>query len=107
MGTIKRTWDVEEKAPILKGLEKTGGVEGCRKHGLYPSTYYEWKKKNDEQGVDGHIPHYDRKKAGKLRKIKKENEKLKKLLTEKELELSIKSELLKKRWHSGRAQRNS
>jgi len=105
MGTTKRTWDIEEKVSILKDIEKTGVVEGCRKHGIYPSTYYEWKKKYDEHGVDGLIPHYGRKEAGELRKIKKENERLKRLLAEKELELSIKSKLLKKKmaqWKSAK-----
>jgi hypothetical protein len=40
-----------------------------------------------------------------LKKVQKENERLKKLLAEKELELSIKSELLKKKmaqWKSAK-----
>jgi len=35
MAQIKRTWSVEEKESILKHIEETGGVEGCRKHGIY------------------------------------------------------------------------
>ena len=105
MGTTKRTWSIEEKVSILKDIEKTGVVEGCRKHGIYASTYYDWKKKYDEKGADGLVPRYGRKEAGELMKVKKENERLKKLLAEKELELSIKSELLKKKmaqWKSAK-----
>jgi len=65
------------------------------------------KKKYEEKGADGLVPRYGRKEASELKKIQKENERLKKLRTEKELELSIQSELLKKREHSGRTQRNS
>ena len=59
--------------------------------------YYDWKKKYEEKGADGLVPHYGRKEASEVKKIKKENERLKKLLAEKELELSIQSGLLKKK----------
>ena len=35
MNREKRTWSIEEKVFILKEIEKTGVVEGCRKHGIY------------------------------------------------------------------------
>lgn len=97
MSSVKRTWSIEEKVAILKDIQKTGVVEGCRKHGIYATTYYDWKKKYEEKGADGLVPHYGRKEAAELKKIQKENERLKKLLAEKELELSIQSELLKKK----------
>jgi len=93
----KRTWSIEEKISILKDIEKTGVVEGCRKHGIYATTYYDWKKKYEEKGADGLISRSGRKSNYELKKIQKENERLKKLLAEKELELSIKTELLKKK----------
>ncbi len=107
MSSVKRTWSIEEKTAILKDIKQTGVVEGCRKHGIYATTYYDWKKKFEEKGTDGLVPHYGRKEAGELKKLQKENERLKKLLAEKELELSIRSELLKKRWHNGGTQRSS
>jgi len=97
MSSVKRTWSIEEKVAILKDIQNTGVVEGCRKHGIYATTYYDWKKKYEEKGADGLVPHYGRKEASEVKKIKKENERLKKLLAEKELELSIQSELLKKK----------
>ena len=105
MKGIKRTWGIEEKISILKDIKKTGVVEGCRKHGIYATTYYDWKKKYEEKGADGLVPRYGRKEAGELKKVKKENERLKKLLAEKELELSIQGELLKKKiaqWKSAK-----
>jgi putative transposase len=105
MKGIKRTWSIEEKISILKDIKKTGVVEGCRKHGIYATTYYDWKKKYEEKGADGLVPRYGRKEAGELKKVKKENERLKKLLAEKELELSIQGELLKKKiaqWKSAK-----
>ncbi len=105
MSSVKRTWSIDEKVTILKDIQKTGVVEGCRKHGIYATTYYDWKKKYEEKGSDGLVPHYGRKEASELKKIQKENERLKKLLAEKELELSIQSELLKKKraqWKSAK-----
>lgn len=105
MSTIKRTWSIEEKISILKDIEKTGVVEECQKHGFYATTYYDWKKKYDENGAQGLVPRYGRKESGELKKVQKENERLKKLLAEKELELSIKSDLLKKKmaqWKSAK-----
>lgn len=97
MGTTKRTWSIEEKISILKDIEKTGVVEGCRKHGIYATTYYEWKKRYEANGADGLKPNYAKKEAKELKRLQKENERLKKLLAEKELELSLKTELLKKK----------
>ena len=105
MSSVKRTWSIEEKIAILKDIKKTGVVEGCRKRGIYATTYYDWKKKYEEKGADGLVPHYGRKEASEVKKIQKENERLKKLLAEKELELSIQGELLKKKmaqWKSAK-----
>lgn len=97
MGTTKRTWSIEEKLSILKDIERVGVVAGCRKHGIYPTTYYEWKKKYEDNGAEGLKPNYAKKESREIKKLQKENERLKKLLAEKELELSLKTELLKKK----------
>jgi len=73
MSTVKKTWSIEEKVSILKDIEKTGVVEGCRKHGIYATTYYDWKKKYDEKGAQGLVPHYGRKESGELKKVRKVN----------------------------------
>lgn len=93
----KRTWSIEEKVSILKEIKETGVVEGCRKHGIYATTYYDWKRKYEEKGADGLVPHYGRKRNTEVKRIIKENERLKKLLAEKELALSIQGEILKKK----------
>ena len=93
----KRTWSIEEKIAILKDIQEIGVVAGCRKHGIYATTYYDWKRKFEEKGYDGLIPRYGRKQNAEVKRILKENALLKKLLAEKELELSMKTELLKKK----------
>jgi hypothetical protein len=57
--------------------------------------YYKWKESYDTLGLDGLKPHYRRMEPG-MRKIMKENEKLKKLFAEKDLENALQSDALKK-----------
>ena len=96
--TERRRWKAEEKLAIIKEVkEKDKVVETCRKYSVDPSMYYKWKESYDTFGLDGLKPHYRRMKPG-IRKIMKENEKLKKPLAEKELENALLSEYIKKRW---------
>ena len=45
MSNVKRTWGIEEKVAILKDIQKTGVVEGCRKHGIYATTLLRLEEK--------------------------------------------------------------
>ena len=94
---MKRTWSLEEKISILKEAKTFGVVETCRKHGIYATTYYDWKKKYEQGGEPALMPGYAKREKKDLKKLEKENERLKKLLAEKELEIQIKTELLKKK----------
>ncbi len=102
---MKRTWSVEEKVSILKEAKTAGIVETCRKHGIYAATYYSWKEKYNQNGAEGLRPGYSKQEHKDLKKLEKENERLKKMLAEKDLELGIKTELLKKKieqWKSAK-----
>jgi len=51
----KRSWSKEEKLQKLKEAEQKGGEVTIRKYGVYPSTYYSWRKKHligGEAGID-------------------------------------------------------
>ena len=91
----RRKWKADEKLAIIKEIEETGKViETCRK--LSNGMYYKWKESYNTFGLDGIKPHktridYD------IRKLKTENERLKKLLEEKELKNAMLSESLKKK----------
>jgi transposase-like protein len=93
----KRTWRIEEKVAILKEVETGGVVETCRKHGIYATTYYSWKKKYDQGGEAALENRYSQQEKKDLKKTEMENLLLKKILAGKELELQIKTELLKKK----------
>lgn len=102
---MKRTWSIEQKVAIIKEVETGGVVETCRKHGIYATTYYSWKRKYDQGGESALYPRFSQQEKNYLKKMEKENLMLKKILAEKELELQIKTELLKKKtqqWKSSR-----
>ena len=95
--TDRRRWKAEEKLAIIKEVKENGKVvETCRKYSVDLSMYYKCKESYDTFGLDGLKPHYRRMEPG-IRKIMKENEKLKKLLAEKELENALLSEYIKKK----------
>jgi putative transposase len=107
MTQIKRTWSIDEKESILNDIEKTGVVEGCRKHGIYATTYYSWLAKYRESGKDGLAGLAQKRADRDAKKLQQENDRLKKLLAEKELELAIKDELLKKKMQQWRSENRS
>ncbi len=94
--TERRRWKSEEKLALIKEIKENGHVvETCRKYGVDPSMFYRWKEIYDTYGVDGLISgrrHSD----PSIRKLKNENERLKKMLAEKELEVSMLQEAYKK-----------
>jgi transposase-like protein len=95
--TERRRWKAEEKPAIIKDVKENGKVvETCRKYSVDPGMHYKWKESCDTFGLDGLKPHYRRMETG-MRKIMKENEKLKRLLAEKDLENALLSDALKKK----------
>lgn len=87
----------EEKERILLDIERLGVVAGCRKHDLSVSVYYAWLEKYQASGIEGLEDRRGKTNEALLRKAEKENKLLKEILAEKELELKMKDELLKKK----------
>lgn len=96
--TKKRTFTKEEKLQILKEVEQNGLQSTLEKHGIYPASYYSWKKKYDEMGEAGFRHGMTLGHIKEIKRLEKENELLKKLLAEKEVEGHLKTELLKKKY---------
>jgi len=94
----KRKFSKEEKLNILKEASEQGVKNTLDKHGLYPATYYSWKKKFEQMGEAGFrhgmTPEY----LKEIRRLEKENTLLKKIVAEKELEGRLKDELIKKKY---------
>ena len=95
-GTKKFT--KKEKLDIIKEAQEKGVKVTLDKYDIYPATYYYWKNKvlaDGEAGLD-HRAMKDRQQ--KIKKLEKENQALKILLAEKELESKLKDEMLKKKY---------
>jgi len=90
----RRRWTAEEKLAFIQEAEREGVVATCRKHGIYASLYYQWKRRYDALGVEG--LNSRRSRDPEFERLMRENQRLKQLLGDKELELSIKESLLKK-----------
>lgn len=100
----KRTFAKEEKLKILEEGKKNGIQPTLDKFGIYPATYYSWKKKFESMGETGFQHGMTPAHLKEIRRLEKENELLKKLLAEKEVEAHLKDELLKKKypWAKGK-----
>jgi putative transposase len=79
----------EEILGILREGENPDNTirQVCRDHGISEGTYYRWRRKF--QGMT--VP-----KAKKLRRLEKENRRLKKLLAERDVEIDGLKELVRK-----------
>lgn len=92
-----KRWTLKEKLEILEHAQEFGVVETCRKFSVSTGNYYSWCKKFDAQGEAG-LKNTYHKKSKELRKSEEENRVLRKLLADKEIELEVQRELLKKKF---------
>lgn len=95
---MKRTFTKEEKLQIIKEASEQGVKPTLEKHGVYPASYYSWKQKYEQMGEEGFHHGMTPKHLKRIRELEKENNNLKQLLAEKELENKLKGDLLKKKW---------
>jgi putative transposase len=95
----------EEKEGLLLEIQKLGVVAGCRRHSVDPTTYYNWLEKYQAHGINGLEDRRVQNQDAMLRKLEKENRILKELMAEKDLEIKMQAELLKKKmeqWKSAK-----
>lgn len=94
----KRKFDKETKLKVLEEAKKNGVQSTLEKHGIYPATYYNWKKKYEHMGEEGFRHGITPEQLKEIKRLEKENQVLKKLLAEKEVEAHLKDEMLKKKY---------
>jgi len=98
----RKKFSKEEKLRIIEEVAAQGVKVTLDKYGVYPATFYEWKRKVDamgEKGLDwGMTPEH----LKEIRRLEKENQQLKELVAEQQLESKLKDELLKKKYPSAR-----
>jgi len=88
---------LDEKLEILSSSEELGVVETCRKYSVSTGTFYSWRKKYESKGEAGLKVTYDTD-SKELKLSREENRILRKLLGNKEIELEVQRELLKKKF---------
>ena len=94
----KRTFSTEEKLSILREGSENGVQPTLEKHGIYPATFYSWRKKFNEMGEDGLSHGMTPAHLKRIRELERENQKLKELVAEERLAGKLKDEWLKKKW---------
>jgi len=95
---VRKQFSTEEKLKIISECQESGVKTTCSKYGIYPGSYYYWKKQLLQNG-EGGLEHGNRKKDRSLIKtLKKEVETLKLLLAESELKSRLKDDLLEKKY---------
>jgi len=94
----KRKFSKEDKLRVIKEALEKGVTVTLEKHGIYPATFYSWKQKFETMGEEGFQHGMTPAHLKEIRRLEKENDLLKKLLAEKELEGRLKDELIKKKY---------
>ena len=92
-----KKWSLQEKLEILASSEELGMVETSRKYSVSTGTLYSWRKKHESQGEAGLKVTYDVR-SKELKQALEENRILRKLLSNKEIDLEVQRELLKKKF---------
>ncbi len=87
----------EEKERIILDVQKLGVVAGCRKHGCSASMYYYWLDLYNAHGIEGLDHRKSRDQQSEINRLKKELSIAKEVIADKELQLKLQAELLKKR----------
>ena len=87
---MKKRFSEEQIIAVLKEQEASGKTaDVCRRHGISPATFYNWKAKFGGMDVSD---------AKRLKQLEAENAKLKRLLADAELDKLMMKELLSKNW---------
>src|SRR5690554_3108947 len=94
----RRKFTNEEKINILEEASKNGVNTTLEHYGIYPATYYAWKKKYATMGEEGFAHGMTPGQLKRIRELEKENKMLKELIVEKDLAGKLKDELLKKKY---------
>ena len=93
-----KKFTTEEKLAILSEAKEKGVKVTLEKYGLYPATYYYWKKNIHLDGTDGFDHEAEKANRARIRELEKEVQLYKILLAEEQMKSRPKDELLKKKY---------
>ena len=86
------------KLRIMEECQKHGVVVGCKKYGIYPAICYNWVRKFKSMGAEGLQHGMTKEYLKEIRRLEREHARLKDPVVQKELESSMKDELLRKKY---------
>ncbi|MEE9372701.1 MAG: transposase [Saprospiraceae bacterium] len=94
----RKQYTVEEKLKIIEEIRENGVRLTCSKYGIYPGSYYYWKRQLLTQSEQGLVRSYNKATKSKVKLLEKQVETLKLLLAKEKLESRLKDDLLKKKY---------
>ena len=97
MSKHRKKWTASEKLEVLNYFEKCGPTKTSREYNVSAASIYKWKAAYEKEGTNG-LDGFSKtsKETAELKRLKRENDELKKIVAEKELRLRIQEEMLKK-----------
>ena len=79
----------EQIVRILQEADQSPVVEVAKRHGVSEPSIYAWRKKFGDLGTDG---------VKRLKQLEQENNRLKKILADRDLEIEVMKEIAAKKW---------
>ena len=79
----------EQMVKMLREADRTSVSEVAKKHGVSDQTLYNWRR---------HFGGLDPSDVKRLRQLEQENNRLKKLVVERDLEIEVMKEIAAKKW---------
>ncbi len=85
----KSKFTEEQMVKILREADKTNVADVAKKYGVSDQTLYTWRKRFGTMDVDD---------AKRLKTLEAENQRLKKMLAERDLAIEVMKEVAAKKW---------
>lgn len=92
----KKRWSLAEKLEILSQYQKEGVTRTSRQYGVSGTMIYKWQKAFESEGEEGLSGAKQKDKELEYAKLLRENNELKAMVAEKELQIRIQNEIIKK-----------
>ena len=92
----RKRWSLSEKLEVLSHYQKEGVTRTSREYGVSGTMIYKWQKAFESEGEEGLSGHKKKDKELEYDKLQRENNELKAIVAEKELQIRIQNEIIKK-----------